>query len=132
MPGLGPYSYLQRLLVGRPQTSWRVQPFTISDNNEHTLVPAVAGLSHIITDIIAVGYDDSRLILEISGSGGVEVMTINTHYEMTPLQGLKTPIVMPVGEAIVCQRTVGAANIAIVLLGYTDSVEVPQTVYTGV
>ena len=131
MPGLGPYSYLQRLLVGRPETSWRVQPFTINDNNPHTLVPAVSGQSHVITDVFLAGMADGRVVVDISGSGGVEVLRVQSQYEMAPLPGLKTPIVLPAGEAIICERISGAQQVTLTILGYTETVEVAQTVYTG-
>jgi len=118
-----------KLLAGRPIRSWRVQPYTITDGTEHTAVPVVAGYNHIITDVILTARSSTLTTVNISGSGGVELLTLEVQYESRAVS-LRTHIIVPQNEAIVVQRIAGAQPVTITIIGYSDAADVEQTVYT--
>jgi hypothetical protein len=125
---IGNQTAYERLLAGRPNRSWRVQPYTLTDGNLHVAIPARAGFNHIITDVIVTARSDGRAVVDIAGTGGVELLTVQGYYESLAVH-LRTHIVAPQGEGITIQR-IGLTPATITIVGYDDVAPVVQRVYT--
>lgn len=126
---LGNQTAYERLLAGRPNRSWRVQPYTLNDGNLHVAVPARAGFNHVITDIVMTARSDGRGLVDIAGTGGTELITVEAYYESTEI-ALRTHIVAPRDEGITIQRIGGPTPVTITIVGYSDVAPTEQRVYT--
>lgn len=119
----------ERLLAGRPNRSWRVQPYTLNDGNLHTAVPARAGFNHIITDVILVSRAEARGLVDIASGDGTELLTLEAYYENTSIH-LITHLVAPQNQSITIQRIGAPTTITITIIGYSDAAPVEQRIYT--
>jgi len=125
----------QRVQAHRPKGGWRLQPFTIADNDPHLIVPAVAGKCHIITDAFACSDGSEQVAfaeIMLSDGNGIRLIQLAAYYEQSVMAEFGTSIIVPVGVAIYCERVKGSIACCLSVFGYTDEVEVPQTVYTGI
>ena len=122
----------QRVQAHRPIGGWRLQPFTISDDDLHLIVPAVAGKCHIITDALACTGGAQAGVVDLIDGNGMHLIHLTAFYEQSVMPGFGTSIIVPVGLAVYCQRVSGQTACCLTVFGYIDEVEIPQTVYTGV